>query len=341
MKMETGVVGLLRVGWIAWILPILIASLPCSHLQSFYQILLVSAGRGKTIQTSSRFSKINVPQNFFSHFYALAVGWTSLLLLSTWAYARTIGSLVSESTSHSDLASHLTGGSHVFSIPKTHSPSTERSYKVWRSVFLLLLMEIQVFWRLFESLYVFKYSSTARMHVVGYLVGLYFYTAAPLSLCCNFAPEVFEYVVNQITEFIVKGEDQMAPLEFQWSEYLSPLLKLGWCQWVGAAIFFWGWLHQRCCHAILGNLRERKEQANDYAVPHGDWFEIVSSPHYLAEIVIYAGILVASGGMDLTIWLLFGSVVTNLVFSAAETHRWYKRKFDSYPSNRQIGRAHV
>jgi len=49
----------------------------------------------------------------------------------------------------------------------------------------------------------------------------------------------------------VKGEDQMAPLEFQWSEYLSPLLKLGWCQWVGAAIFFWGWLHQRHCHAIL------------------------------------------------------------------------------------------
>ena len=43
----------------------------------------------------------------------------------------------------------------------------------------------------------------------------------------------------------------MAPLEFQWSEYLSPLLKLGWCQWVGAAIFFWGWLHQRHCHAIL------------------------------------------------------------------------------------------
>ncbi|GMY05691.1 polyprenol reductase 2, partial [Fagus crenata] len=50
--------------------------------------------------------------------------------------------------------------------------------------------------------------------------------------------------------------------------------------------------------------------------------------------VIYAGLLVASGGTDLTIWLLFGFVVANLVFAAAERHRWYLRKFDNYPSNR-------
>jgi len=81
--------------------------------------------------------------------------------------------------------------------------------------------------------------------------GFSFYTGAPLSLCCNFAREVFEYVENWITEFIVNGKDRMPPLEFQWSEYLCPLLKLGWCQWVGAVIFFWGWLHQRRSHAIL------------------------------------------------------------------------------------------
>uniref|UniRef100_A0A7C9A574 3-oxo-5-alpha-steroid 4-dehydrogenase C-terminal domain-containing protein n=2 Tax=Opuntia streptacantha TaxID=393608 RepID=A0A7C9A574_OPUST len=334
VKMDVWIVGLLRTGWIAGTLPILIASLPFSHLRPFHQTLLVSAGRGKIIQTSSRFGKLNVPQKFFSHFYVLAVGWTSLLLLSTWAYARKMGSLLSESTSHSGLASYLTGGSHVFSIQKAHSPTAEHYYRIWRSVFLLLLMELQVFWRLYESLYVFKYSRTARMHMFGYLTGLYFYTGAPLSLCCNFAREVFEYVENWITEFIVNGKDRMPPLEFQWSEYLCPLLKLGWCQWVGAAIFFWGWLRQRRSHAILGSLRDGKEEANDYAVPHGDWFEIVSSPHYLAEIVIYAGILIASGGMDLTVWLLFGFVVANLLFAAAETHRWYKRKFDSYPGER-------
>lgn len=75
-------------------------------------------------------------------------------------------------------------------------------------------------------------------------------------------------------------------------------------------------------------------KVDEYVIPRGDWFEIVSSPHYLAEIVIYAGMVFASGGADLTIWLVFGFVVSNLVFAAAETHRWYLQKFDNYPSNR-------
>lgn len=275
-----------------------------------------------------------MPQKFFTHFYVLAVVWTSVLLLTTWVYARNIGSLISESTSHSNVASYLTGGSHLFSLDKTYSTSPEHIFRVWRSVFLLILLEVQVLRRLYESVYVFNYSSTARMHIFGYLTGLFFYTAAPLSVSCNCATEVFTFVANRAAEFIVKGKNRMPPPEIQFLEYLSPLLKLGWPQLIGAVIFFCGWLHQRRCHAILGNLREVKEQANDYRIPHGDWFEIVSSPHYLAEIVIYAGLVVASGGLDLTVWLLFAFVVANLVFAAPETHRWYQRKFDNYPSNR-------
>eukprot|EP00268_Persea_americana_P012348 TRINITY_DN1519_c2_g1_i5.p1 TRINITY_DN1519_c2_g1~~TRINITY_DN1519_c2_g1_i5.p1 ORF type:complete len:105 (+),score=15.82 TRINITY_DN1519_c2_g1_i5:149-463(+) len=78
----------------------------------------------------------------------------------------------------------------------------------------------------------------------------------------------------------------MADVEFDWWGYVKPLMKLGWFQWTGAAIFLWGWIHQYRCHAILGSLRERKEQVDEYTIPHGDWFEIVSCPHYLAEIVM-------------------------------------------------------
>ncbi|XP_021738743.1 polyprenol reductase 2-like [Chenopodium quinoa] len=332
--MELEIERLLRMAWLAWILPILIVSFPSSHLNSLHHILLVCAGRGKICNSSSRLNKLTVPQKFFSHFYVFAVIWTSFLLLATWEYAHKIGSLVSEATSHSTVASYLTGGSHIFSIYKTQSTSLEHNYRIWRSVFLLILMEFQVLRRLYESLYVFNYSSTAQMHICGYLTGFFFYTAAPLSLCCNCAPEVFTFVANRVAEFIVKGKEHMPPVEFQWLEFLSPLLKLGWFQWIGAVIFFCGWLHQCRCHAILGNLREVKEQDNDYRIPHGDWFEVASSPHYLAEIVMYAGLVVASGGLDLTVWLMFAFVMANLVFAAAETHRWYKRKFDNYPSNR-------
>ncbi|KAH9610718.1 hypothetical protein KSS87_003669 [Heliosperma pusillum] len=280
------------------------------------------------------FQKLTVPQKCFSHFYALAVVWTSLLLLTTWAYAHKLGSLVFESASYSGITGFLIGGSNIFSTENPLATSPEHNTKVLRSVFLLLLMEIQVIWRLYESLFVFNYSSTARMHVFGYLTGLFFYTAAPLSLCCDVVPDVFTYAEHLLAEFIVKGKSHMLPSEFQSMEYLGPLVKLGWCQLVGAAIFFWGWHHQRRCHVILGNLREVKEQADDYKIPHGDWFEIVSSPHYLAEMVIYAGLLVASGGLDTTVWLLFAFVVTNLMFAATETHKWYQRKFDNYPCNR-------
>ncbi|GMN55797.1 hypothetical protein TIFTF001_024925 [Ficus carica] len=230
--MELSLVGLLRAGWVAAILPILIASLPFSWMTSFHGLVLGFAKRGKIMQASKSFSSD-------------AYYW-----LPNWP-------LVS------------------------------------------------------------------------------FYIAAPLSLCCNCTPDVYKFVLNGVAEFIVKGKSRMPSLEFDWWEFTIPLVKLGWFQRIGAAIFFYGWIHQRRCHAILGSLRERREQADEYVIPHGDWFRIVSSPHYLAEIVLYFGLLVASGGTDLTIWLLFIFVVANLVLAAAETHRWYRRKFENYPTNRR------
>ncbi|XP_062025402.1 polyprenol reductase 2-like [Rosa rugosa] len=330
--MEVGLVSLLRTAWIAATLPLLIASLPFSWLNPVHKTVLGFAKRGKTMSSSRRFT---VPQKFFCHFYVLAVVWTTLLLVTTWMYAYKMVPMYVDPFLYPTFASRFTGGSHILSWRKSPSVPMGYRYSVWRSVFLLLLMEVQVVNRLIETIYVFKYSSTARMHIFGYLTGLFFYTAAPLSLCCNNFLEVYNFSVNGVAEFIVKGKkNTMEDMDFDSLEFISSLLKLGWLQWIGAAIFFWGWIHQRRCHEILGSLREHSEQ-NVYVIPHGDWFKIVSSPHYLAEIVIYAGLVVASGGADLTIWLLFGFVLSNLVFAAAETHRWYLQKFKSYPKNRR------
>ncbi|KAL6981189.1 Polyprenol reductase 2 [Sarracenia purpurea var. burkii] len=287
-------------------------------------------------QQLHRFSspKFTVPQRLFCHFYVLAVVWTTFLLCATWLYAYNMAPLVSLPLQYSTIASHLTGGSHTFSLHKSHSASAKQRYRAWLSVFLLLLMEVQALRRLIETIYVFKYSPSARMHILGYLTGIFFYTAAPLSLCCTFASEAFIFAANQVAEFIVKGKNQISNTEFDWWGFTSPLTKLRWYSWIGMTIFFWGWIHQRRCHAILGSLRENAEQARDYVIPYGDWFDYVSSPHYLAEIVIYGGLMVASGGEDLTIWLLFVFVVANLVFAAAETQRWYLHKFENYPRNR-------
>ncbi|KAF6169478.1 hypothetical protein GIB67_004759 [Kingdonia uniflora] len=329
---ELGIPELLRVAWIAATLPILLGSIPSSRLSCFHELLLGFAKRGKIMQSSS--NKFSVPQRYFLHFYIVAVVWTSSLLLMMWFYAYKMVPLGSDSLHHSIVASYLTGGSHIFSMHKSHSTPVEYRYRVWRTVFLLILMEVQVLRRLYETIYVFNYSPSARMHIFGYLTGLFFYIAAPLSLCSNYVAGVLMFVTQLVAKFIVNGKDNMPFIEFDWLGYVKPLAKLGWSEWIGASIFIWGWIHQRRCHAILGSIREHKEEVDKYVIPHGDWFKFVSCPHYLAEIVIYAGLLVASRGLDLTIWLLVGFVVANLSFAAAETQRWYFRKFDNYPRSR-------
>ncbi|KAK9002315.1 hypothetical protein V6N11_024999 [Hibiscus sabdariffa] len=107
-----------------------------------------------------------------------------------------------------------------------------------------------------------------------------YYIAAPLSLCSTWAPEVFRFTLNLVLQF--SGEEGTKPMPVaigvgEW-ESGNGVTKLGWYQWVGSAIFLWGWIHQLRGHAILGRVRA---QADDYVIPRGDWFEIVSSPHYL------------------------------------------------------------
>nr|GEZ21154.1 polyprenol reductase 2 [Tanacetum cinerariifolium] len=211
------------------------------------------------------FQRFTVPQRFFSHFYVVAIFWTTMLLVAVWFYAiKSLPSLI-EQDFFSAITSHLTGGSHSFSSHKSLS-TREHVYNVWLSVFLLLLMEAQVLRRLYETIYVFNYSPSARMHIFGYLAGMFFYTAAPLSLCCTFAPEVFDFVKNLVAEFIVKGKDRMSRPEFNIWMFVIPFLRLRWYAWIGAAIFLWGWIHQLRCHEIL--VPFRMETCGESSIPH-------------------------------------------------------------------------
>ncbi|RRT60465.1 hypothetical protein B296_00009596, partial [Ensete ventricosum] len=109
------------------------------------------------------------------------------------------------------------------------------------------------------------------------------------------------------------------------------------------------------CPVWAGSLRENKG-ADEYVIPYGDWFRYVSCPHYLAEIVILQGFTyrctdILSVPGDHILWNpgckrrigyynmasfhVCGMSVSNLTFAAAETHRWYHRKFENYPKTRR------
>ncbi|TVT99705.1 hypothetical protein EJB05_54905 [Eragrostis curvula] len=182
--METGagptLQSLLCLAWLAATFPIVAAALPIPEAAGgrlLHCLLAAFSSRGKTARSSSSSSssntKFTVPQKFFLHFYVVGVTVTTVLLLAIWFYAyMKMTPLSTEPSSYSAIASHILGGSNSFSLSNFLSRPKEHKYRVWRTVFVLLLMEVQVLRRLYETEHVFHYSPSARMHIVGYLTGI-------------------------------------------------------------------------------------------------------------------------------------------------------------------------
>ncbi|KAJ7537554.1 hypothetical protein O6H91_11G011200 [Diphasiastrum complanatum] len=337
--------------WLAAIAACVVSMLPLKFVIPLQSAILACCRRGKLVDRSKN-QRFNVPHSFFTHFYLVAVIWNTFLLLAAAAFACLCTSSVSSSTfQFSTLVWQISGEGASSSVLPGNSVLSLTSCSEWasRTFFLHLLMEIHVVRRLYESSFIVKYSPGAQMHVMGYLSGILYYVVAPLSLCARSCWTMFRSIMQMFVQSILKRQIHshqsalVAPGELEWREYGKILMTLGWWQWIGAFVVLWGSVHQYRCHVILASLRIRDQvvektnlpqqstRGSTYAIPFGDWFEVVSSPHYLAEIVIYGGIFIASGGTDLTIILLFIWVVSNLLLAGLETHKWYQSKFDNYP----------
>ncbi|XP_021286361.1 LOW QUALITY PROTEIN: polyprenol reductase 2-like [Herrania umbratica] len=264
VKIGVGLVAWLRATWVAVILPIISASVPSSKLSSFHELILGFAQRGKIRQPSSCKSK-NVPRRFFSHFYVVASIWTTLLLLTAWLYAYAMAPMNSGPSHFSHLASHshLTGGSHIFSLHESHSTLVEQ-YRVWRIVFVLMLMEAQI-------------SNHSSMFI--------YRIAAPLSLCCNCTPVVFRFTMTLVSKFIIEAKNQMTAIEIDWTATVD-----WWCS-ISMTL---------SCNPRFTVGRGHMLNKSMTVIPTADWLETVSSPHYLAEIVrslfLHLSRLLTAGG---------------------------------------------
>ncbi|XP_068831525.1 polyprenol reductase isoform X2 [Capricornis sumatraensis] len=73
----------------------------------------------------------------------------------------------------------------------------------------------------------------------------------------------------------------------------------------------------------------------NHRIPFGDWFEYVSSPNYLAELMIYISMAVTFGFYNLTWWLVVTYVFFSQALSAFLSHKFYRSKFISYPKHRK------
>lgn len=101
---------------------------------------------------------------------------------------------------------------------------------------------------------------------------------------------------------------------------------------VGAAVFVAGFLVHMLADRTIRKLRRAGE--GGYGIPEGGLFRWVSSPHYLGEIVQWAGWAVMTWSLAGLAFALF--TFCNLAPRALSNHRWYRERFADYPPGRKV-----
>lgn len=99
----------------------------------------------------------------------------------------------------------------------------------------------------------------------------------------------------------------------------------------GALIFLCGWLLNMRADAKLRALRTPGQTG--YKIPRGGAFRWVSCPNYLGEIIEWTGWALATwsvAGLAFALW-----TAANLVPRALAHHRWYRKTFPDYPTDRK------
>ena len=99
---------------------------------------------------------------------------------------------------------------------------------------------------------------------------------------------------------------------------------------VGCAIFLAGMVTNILSDETLIRLRR---SSDGYVAPTGGLYNYISCPNYFGELLEWLGFAIAAG--NLGAWSFFIWTFANLVPRAIANHKWYKSKFQDYPSSRK------
>ncbi|XP_029356375.1 polyprenal reductase isoform X2 [Echeneis naucrates] len=254
---------------------------------------------GKTKQTLKRHEWLrvfDVPKRWFWHFYCLSVCWNGLLLV--WYLNFTCG--------HQSLPSWLMGIIDVLAgVPSPDSQVPQLS-----TLLVQLLLWVHSLRRLMECLFVSVFSE-GTIHLVQYVFGVGYYVALGLTVLC--------------VDRVEKGAGTL-------------LSQLDWFHVAGVLLFTAASLLQHQSTVLLARLRTGKSGAVEtlaHRVPEGGLFELVSCPHYFAELLIYISLALIFAGLSLTWGLVVLYVFFNQSLAAQLCHDLYLTKYESYPRHRK------
>ncbi|XP_066575997.1 polyprenal reductase isoform X2 [Amia ocellicauda] len=258
---------------------------------------LIRYGKTKrNLQRPAFLHHFDVPKRWFVHFYTVSVIWNSYLMVQTALLDQPFPVWLQSTISF---------------LTRSTAPSPEGEQL---SITLgQALLWIHSFRRLLECVFVSVYSDGV-IHLVQYGFGLSYYILLGLTVLCT---------EGQREHTGLLKEDVFA--------------QVHWYHVVGLMLFVWASVHQHRCHVILANLRKGSSGtvvSLKHGVPHGDWFQLVSCPHYFAELLIYVAFCITSG-CTFTWWLVVLYVLFNQTLAAVLCHDFYHKKFESYPKQRK------
>lgn len=253
-----------------------------------------------------------LPKSYFLHFYIAAIlfSLTSQFIVSIYfseIYIQT-----------SDYVKETIGQSNYDLLalwaPRFTSFRADKLHMVNSLIFALILITIQVIRRAYECLFISVYSDT-KINLIHYAFGFMFY----LGICCStICPILLSDSNKRIT----------------WLDIFASILTIKHA--IGFVVFVYASIIQHKCHVILANLRRDRSGrviSKQYYVPSGYMFQLVTCPHFFAEIIIY---IVISIIVNNTEWFIIATLVTsNQIVSALIQHRWYKSVYKEYPTDRK------
>ena len=104
---------------------------------------------------------------------------------------------------------------------------------------------------------------------------------------------------------------------------------------IGLLIYAAGFTINVHSDSILRNLRSPNPSPDEprYKVPHGGLFRFVSCPQYFGEILSFTGFAVMTWNLGAV--FVLAMTAGNLIPRALFTHRWFRKNFEDYPSQRK------
>ncbi|XP_077158115.1 polyprenal reductase isoform X2 [Paroedura picta] len=270
---------------------------PLSLAGLFHDLVRYGKTKGGCGQRPAWLRYLDVPKRWFCHFYVVAVIWNGILLL--WL----IQSLFFSQPFPVWLQEFL-------SILGEASQDRNRGGEALSAFLVCLFVWLNSCRRLWECLRISVFS-TGVIHVVQYCFGLSYYMLVGLT------------VLSQVPSSVRAGRGDS--------------LRICWYHGLGLLMFIWASVHQQRCLVILADLRKNKSGevvSLAHSIPFGDWFEMVSCPHYFAEVLIYVSMSVTFGFNNLTWWLVVTYVLFSQAVSASLCHEFYLSNFKHYPKHR-------